>query len=180
MRESEKNNLWEWIKSILVAVLLALLIRAFIVEVFLVEGRSMLPTLDDGERLLVSKIQYYYRKPEIGEIVVFKATENKDYIKRVIAGAGDEVLVDWDGVYVNGRKLVEPYIIEEHKEPYGPVIVPEDTVFVLGDNRNNSLDSRNPYVGFVSLDRIKGKAMFVFWPIKRMRLLSHGEGKLHD
>ena len=69
MRESEKNNLWEWIKSILVAVLLALLIRAFIVEVFLVEGRSMLPTLDDGERLLVSKIQYYYRKPEVGEIV---------------------------------------------------------------------------------------------------------------
>src|SRR5690554_3792487 len=97
MRETEPNDLWEWIKSILVAIVLALVIRAFLIEVFLVQGESMLPTLHDRERLVVSKVQYYYREPQAGEIVVFKASEERDFIKRVIATAGDEVHVDIDG-----------------------------------------------------------------------------------
>ncbi|MDW7650456.1 MAG: signal peptidase I [Bacillota bacterium] len=165
--------MWEWIKSILVAIILALVIRAFLVEVFLVQGQSMLPTLHDKERLIVSKVQYYYRTPEQGEIVVFNATEDRDFIKRVIGVAGDEVRVDLDGVYVNGERLSEPYVLEKAREPFGPVIVPAGSIFVMGDNRNNSMDSRHPSVGFISMERLKGKAMLVFWPADSIRLISH-------
>ncbi|HHX75661.1 MAG TPA: signal peptidase I [Firmicutes bacterium] len=173
MSEPVKNDIWEWIKSILVAIILTLVIRAFLVEVFLVQGESMLPTLHDRERLLVSKVQYYFREPRQGEIVVFKATEERDFIKRVIATPGDEILIESGGVYVNGEKLQEEYVLENAWETFGPVVVPEDTVFVMGDNRNNSMDSRHPNVGFVELGRIKGKAMFVFWPFTAVRLISH-------
>ncbi|EEG77228.1 signal peptidase I [Dethiobacter alkaliphilus] len=173
MLEAEKKEAWEWIKSILVAVVLALVIRAFLVEVFLVQGESMLPTLDDRERLIVSKVQYYYREPEIGEIIVFQASDHRDFIKRVIGGPGDEVRIDTDGVYVNGEKLDEPYVLEDARRPFQTVVVPDDALFVLGDNRNNSMDSRHPSVDFVSFDSLKGKAMFVFWPLDRIRLLSH-------
>ncbi|MBS4030975.1 MAG: signal peptidase I [Clostridiales bacterium] len=170
---AETKELWEWIKSIIIAILLALIIRAFLVEVFLVQGQSMLPTLHDRERLIVSKVQFYYREPLNGEIVVFKATDDRDFIKRVIGVAGDEVRVDIDGVYVNGQRLKEPYILEKARETFGPVIVPEGTIFAMGDNRNNSMDSRHPSVGFVSLERLKGKAMLVFWPMDSIRLISH-------
>lgn len=173
MGSTGSSEVWEWIKSILVAILLALVIRAFLVEVFLVQGESMLPTLHDKERLIVSKVQYHYRMPNRGEVVVFKATEERDFIKRVIGVPGDEIRVDLDGVYVNGERLKEPYILEKAREPYGPVTVPEGTIFVMGDNRNNSMDSRSPNVGFVSLERLKGKALFVFWPLQSIRLISH-------
>lgn len=173
MTESEKKEVWEWIKSILVAIILALVIRAFLVEVFLVQGQSMLPTLQDRERLIVSKVQYYYREPERGEIVVFKATDQRDFIKRVIGTAGDEVRVDIDGVYVNGERLKEPYVLEKAREPFGPVVVPEGAIFAMGDNRNNSMDSRHPSVGFISLERLKGKAVLVFWPFDSIRVIQH-------
>lgn len=173
MREAEKREMWEWIKSILVAIVLALVIRAFLVEVFLVQGQSMMPTLSDRERLIVSKVQYYFRTPDQGEIIVFEASDDRDFIKRVIGVAGDEVRIDVDGVFVNGLILPEPYVLENAREPYGPVVVPQDSIFVLGDNRNNSMDSRHPSVGFVSLEKLKGKAMFVFWPVERIRIISH-------
>ncbi len=173
MEYREKNEVWEWTKSILLAVLLALVIRAFIVEVFMVQGHSMLPTLHDGERLIVSKVHLYYRTPRHGEIVVFKATDNRDFIKRVIAVAGDEVRVDNNGVYVNGNLLDEPYIMEAARGNYGPVTVPVDTVFAMGDNRNNSMDSRHPSVGFIPLDLLKGRAILVFWPPESIRLVEH-------
>lgn len=172
MRKTEQNDLWEWLKSILVAVVLALVIRTFLLEVFLVQGESMLPTLQDRERLLVSKVQYYFREPEPGEIIVFKVSPERDFIKRVIATAGDEVRVDFDGVYVNGVRLQENYVLEKNNEKlFGPEVVPEGYVFVMGDNRNNSMDSRS--IGYVKLEEIKGKAMFVFWPLSHMRLLRH-------
>ena len=172
MQELDRNEMWEWIKSILLAIILALFIRAFLIEVFLVQGDSMLTTLHDRERVLVSKVQYYYRQPQPGEIVVFKATEERDFIKRVIAAAGDEVLINADGVFVNGEKLEEDYILAKTREPYGPVTVPEGTLFVMGDNRNNSMDSRHPNVSFVELARIKGKAVFIFWPLNSIRTIS--------
>jgi signal peptidase I len=121
----------------------------------------------------VSKVQLYYRAPEQGEIVVFKATEDRDFIKRVIGVAGDEVRVDQRGVYVNGSLLDEPYVLERARESYGPVIVPPDTIFVMGDNRNNSMDSRHPNVGFIQLDVLKGMAMVVFWPLESIRVVEH-------
>lgn len=173
MSDSEKKEVWEWFKSILVAVILALVIRAFLIEVFLVQGQSMLPTLHDRERLVVSKVQYYFRPPLPGEIVVFKATDERDFIKRVIAAAGDEVRIEPEGVYVNGELLEEQYVLERAREPYGPVVIPEGTVFVMGDNRNNSMDSRHPSVGLVSLEQLKGKAMLVFWPLESIRIVQH-------
>lgn len=173
MQETATNEIWEWIKSIVLAIILALVIRAFLVEVFLVQGDSMLPTLHDKERLLVSKIQYYYREPQYGEVIVFKATEDRDFIKRVIAIAGDEVRVALDGVYVNGEMVTEQYTLEKAREAYGPITVPAGTVFVMGDNRNNSMDSRHSNVGFVKLEQIKGKAMFIFWPFASVRAISH-------
>jgi len=173
MPDTDKNEFREWTKSIIIAILLALIIRALIVEVVVVDGQSMLPTLHSEERLIVSKVQYYLREPQFGEIVVFKATSERDFIKRVIAVAGDEVLVDLDGVYVNGQLLDEPYVLEKAGEPFGPIVVPEGTVFAMGDNRNNSMDSRHPGVGFISLSAVKGKAMCVFWPLNSVRLLTH-------
>lgn len=173
MSDSEKKEVREWIKSVLVAVILALIIRAFLIEVFLVQGQSMLPTLRDRERLVVSKIQYYFRQPLPGEIVVFKATDQRDFIKRVIAIVGDEVRIEPEGVYVNGELIEEPYILQRAREPFGPVLIPDGSVFVMGDNRNNSMDSRHPSVGLVSLDQIKGKAMVVFWPLESKRIVQH-------
>ncbi|MBT9167274.1 MAG: Signal peptidase I S [Syntrophomonadaceae bacterium] len=173
MSDSEKKEVWEWIKSALVAIILALIIRAFLIEVFLVQGQSMLPTLRDRERLVVSKIQYYFREPLPGEIVVFKATDERDFIKRVIAIFGDEVRIEPEGVYVNGELIEEPYVLQKAREPFGPVLIPDGSVFVMGDNRNNSMDSRHPSVGLVSLDQLKGKAMVVFWPLESIRIVQH-------
>lgn len=169
MNNMEKKEAWEWIRSILMAVFLALVIRAFLVEVFLVQGQSMLPTLHDRERLIVSKVHLYYREPQRGEVFVFRATNRRDFIKRVIGVSGDEVWVGAEGVYVDGQRINEPYVLEQATEPFGPVVVPEGTVFVLGDNRNNSMDSRHPSVGFVPIERLKGKAVLVFWPLGEAR-----------
>jgi signal peptidase I len=173
MEHRERNETWEWVKSILIAIVLALLIRAFLLEVFMVQGQSMQPTLHDRERLIVSKVQYYLRQPRQGEIVVFKATDDRDFIKRVIGVAGDEVRVDRQGVWVNGSLLDEPYLLEQAREQFGPAVIPPGTIFVMGDNRNNSMDSRHPSVGFVPLGLLKGKAMFVFWPAQDIRVIIH-------
>lgn len=167
----DKKEVLEWIRSILIAVLLALVIRAFFMEVFLVQGQSMQPTLQDRERLIVNKVSLYYRLPRRGEIFVFNAAKRRDFIKRVIGLPGDEVLVSAGGTYVNGQRIDEPYVYDAANEQFGPVIVPDGSVFVLGDNRDNSMDSRHPGVGFIPLERLKGKAVLVFWPPGNIRLL---------
>lgn len=178
-----KNELWEWTKALLLAVALAMLIRTFLFASFLVDGRSMLPNLQDEERLVVNKIIYHLREPKRGEIVVFHATPEKDYIKRVIALPGETVEVMDDTLYINGKKQQEPYLRDVeaayHKERlhytfnFGPVKVPEDHVFVMGDNRPNSEDSRE--FGPVPLDVVVGRAEVVFWPLPNIRWL-HGWG----
>jgi len=172
MQAAGKKEIWEWTKYIIIAVLLALIIRTLIAQPFVVLGPSMLPTLHTGERIIASKVQNYYSEPLPGEIIVLKATLERDFVKRVIAVAGDEVRVDYDGVYINGEILEEPYVLELAREPYGPVTVPEGTVFAMGDNRNNSMDSRHPSVGFIPLRLIKGKAVLVYWPLNKIRLLT--------
>lgn len=169
----EKKEILEWVRSILIAVLLALVIRAFFMEVFLVQGQSMQPTLLDRERLIVYKVPLFYRQPRRGEIFVFRATNRRDFIKRIIGLPGDEVLVSTKGTYVNGQRIDEPYVLFPASESFGPVAVPEGKVFVLGDNRNNSMDSRHPSVGFIPLDRLKGKAVLVFWPPGSIRTLKN-------
>ena len=163
----------DWGISIIAAVVMALLIRTFIVELYIVDGPSMRPTLQHEERLVVSKFIYKLRDPEKGEILIFKYPRDpsRDFIKRVIAVGGDTIEIKEGRVYVNDQMLKEDYILEKTRTEYPKVTIPEGTVFVMGDNRNNSDDSRFADVGFVPLDMIKGKAMLVFWPFDKLQTL---------
>ena len=163
----------DWVISIIVAVAMAMLIRTFIVELYIVDGPSMRPTLEHEERLVVNKFVYHMRDPAKGEILIFRYPRDpsRDFIKRVIATAGDTIEIKEGRVYVNDQMLNEDYILEKTRTEYPKVTIPEGTVFVMGDNRNNSDDSRFADVGFVPLDLIKGKAVVVFWPFDKMQTL---------
>ena len=177
-KTSWQDTVSDWLVSIIVAVALAFCIRTFIVEPYMVEGSSMYPTLVNHERLLVNKFTYFVSDPQKGEIIVFRypKDESRDFIKRVIATAGDTVEMRSGKVLVNGTEIDEPYTWNE--DPKGPnlsdyrkSVVPEGHIFVLGDNRNNSEDSRFADVGFVPLDLVKGNASLAFWPVDRWRML---------
>ena len=163
----------DWIVSIAIAVVLAFFIRYFIVELYLVDGPSMRPTLQSAERLVVNKFIYRFRPPERGEILVFRYPRDpsRDFIKRVIAGPGDTIEIRDGRVYVNAALLNEPYILSKTRGNYPLATVPDGHIFVMGDNRNNSEDSRFADVGFVPFDLIKGKAMLVFWPVSQLKTL---------
>ena len=163
----------DWIVSIVIAVALALFIRQFIVELYVVDGPSMRPTLLSEERLVVNKFVYRVRNPERGEIIVFKYPRDtsRDFIKRVIAVPGDTIKIEDGRVYVNRELKDEPYILEKTLSDYPEATVPEGHIFVMGDNRNNSEDSRFADVGFVPYEMVKGKAVLVFWPLDNMKTL---------
>lgn len=163
----------DWGVSIVIAVVLALIIRNFIVEPYLVDGPSMRPTLENQQRLIVNRFIYNLRAPERGEILIFKYPKDpsRDFIKRVIAVPGDTIEIKDGNVFVNDELQTEDYILSKCRGDYPKVTIPERHIFVMGDNRNNSEDSRFPDVGFVPFDLIKGKAMVVFWPIGDMKTL---------
>jgi signal peptidase I len=156
-------------------VLLALLIRTFVVQAFKIPSGSMIPTLLVGDHILVNKFLYRFRDPVRGDVVVFKypVDESRDFIKRVIAVGGEDVYIKDRQIYVNCRPpgpacrpLQDPWAYYEDRiglssETFGPVHVPAGSYFVMGDNRYNSQDSR--YWGFVKVDKIKGKAFLVYW-----------------
>ena len=162
-----------WVFSIVSAIVLALLIRTFIVELYIVDGPSMRPTLQHDERLVVNKFIYRVRSPERGEVIIFRYPRDpsRDFIKRVIAVAGDTIEIKEGRVYVNDEILHEDYIAEKTRTEYPKVTVPEGTLFVCGDNRQNSLDSRSSDVGFLPLENVKGKASLVFWPFDEFKTL---------
>ena len=163
----------DWIVSIVVAVALAMFIRTFIVELYVVDGPSMRPTLESEERLVVNKFVYRFRVPEKGEVLVFQYPRDpsRDFIKRVIATPGDTIEIHEGRVLVNDQLLTEDYILEKTRSEFPKMTVPEGRIFVMGDNRNNSEDSRFADVGFVPYDLIKGKAVLVFWPISAYKTL---------
>ncbi len=162
----------EWTRSIVLAVIIAIFIRLFLFEVFLVEGSSMYPTLQNHERLIVNKATYFFNEPQKGDIIVFSFSPQRDFIKRVVAVEGDIVEISGGKLFVNNVALDEPYIEGYQMMNFGPVTIPEGHIFVLGDNRGNSMDSRDPAVGYVSREKVKGKAIVVFWPPFEGRLLS--------
>jgi signal peptidase I len=170
---------WEYLQSVLLAIVLALLIITFVVQSFIVTGPSMEPTLYSGERLLINKFIYRFTEPARGDIVVFhpQARPREDYIKRVIAVAGETVEIRDGKVWVDGGALVEPYIKEPTYGQFGPVRVPRGKIFVLGDNRNNSQDSRYQDVGLVSLKSVIGKSALRYWPLHRVKVLSNSRGR---
>ncbi len=152
-------------------------VRPFIVQTFWIPSESMVPTLEVGDRIFVNKFVYRFSEPERGDVVVFesKGEEDEDLIKRVIGLPGDHIAIYNGEVYRNFERLDEPYL----KTPYTQNVlsndslnastVPEGKVLVLGDNRDNSLDSR--FYGPVSTDTIEGEAFAIFWPLSRISLL---------
>ncbi|MGE5561300.1 MAG: signal peptidase I [Chloroflexota bacterium] len=141
--------------------------RLFVVEPYTVDGRSMRPTLDHGQRLLVSRLAYRDKLPQRGDIIVFRNPHGQgdDYVKRVIGLPGDLVELRLGRVYINGAPLAEPYLGEHPSQDFGPTRVRDDAVFVLGDNRGQSEDSR--YFGDVALSAIRGKVVARVWPLTR-------------
>lgn len=173
---STKSQLREFIESLVIAGILAFLIMTFIAQSFVVDGQSMEPTLTHGERLFINKFIFRFRAPQRGDIVVFEpgGSIGKKYIKRVVGLPGEELAISDGRVYVNGVHIIEEYIKEPVLGRFGPYQVPDDHYFVLGDNRNNSADSRTSFVGFVSQKNISGLAFWVYWPLTDVRVLRDG------
>ncbi|KMY53597.1 signal peptidase I [Bacillus sp. FJAT-27231] len=174
----EKNEFWEWTKAFLIAIGLAAIIRYFIIAPIVVDGESMMPTLNDGDWMIVNKLG----EPQRFDIVVFHAPEHKDYIKRVIGLPGDKVEYKDDKLYINGKYYKEPYLDEYKEQEPGPLTpdftlqditgeetVPKGEIFVLGDNRLYSKDSR--HIGTIKIDEVVGDTSVVFWPLNKIRLV---------
>ncbi len=151
------------------ALALALLIQQFLVKPFVIPSDSMVPTLVRGDRVLVNRLTYRFGEPQRGDVVVFESPlSTDDYIKRVVAVGGDTVAVQGGRLYVNGVPQEELYLNDELMAGDFPqVTVPRDEYFVMGDNRNNSGDSR--VFGPIAKGRILGKAFAIYWPPGRLR-----------
>jgi signal peptidase I len=183
---------------ILVAFVLALLIKTFLVQAFYIPSQSMEPTLLVGDRVLVNKFIYAFREPRRGEIIVFEnprlnqpdrnplsafwhwiieglgvsTDPEKDFIKRVIGLPGETIDITGGRVFVDGKRIEEPYLnTERDRGDYGPFHVPEGHLFVMGDNRPNSQDSRSA-LGFIPRDKVVGRAFILIWPPSSFEWLS--------
>ncbi len=171
-RSAKKGGgLLEFLVILLVAFVLVFgFVRPFVVEAFYIPSESMVPTLEVGDRVLVNKFIYRFTEPDRGDIVVFER-EGQDLIKRVVALPGDRISVRDGTLYVNGETRNEDYLNQEFPDlsSFGPVTVPEGRVFVMGDNRANSRDSR--FIGPIPEEDIQGEAFLRFWPPGRIGLI---------
>jgi signal peptidase I len=177
--EFNKSEIREWIESIAGSVLTAMFIMVFLFQTYKVEGKSMEPNLHEGQRLIVDKITYRFRPPEPGEIVVIKPKDpTKKFVKRVIAFEGQNISITKSKLRINGLTVNEPYIKEEMNEDYEWTVIPEESVFVMGDNRNRSMDSRDSRnVGFVPLKNVVGRAVVIYWPPQEAKIVKKPELK---
>lgn len=174
-RKGEKKSsalraIVEVVVIVAAAFVVAMLVQAFIVKPFTIHQVSMQPTLLEGDRILLNRLSYHFRDPESGDIVVFHSpvTEGEDLVKRVVAVAGDRVEIKDGSLFVNGERRVEPYLMDQDfRGELAETLVPEGMVFVMGDNRNNSGDSR--YFGPIDNESIIGCAFCVYWPIGRWK-----------
>jgi len=190
-KERIRSQAREWIESIVIAVILALIIRTFIVQAFKIPSGSMIPTFEVGDRIFVNKFLYgakfpfidfrlpAVRQPKRGDIIVFVSPETpkKDFVKRLIATGGETVEIRGGNIYINGKAVDGPPSIrslyyynrgEYGKEGYG-ITVPKDSYYALGDNSASSRDSR--YWGFVPKKNLLGKVIFIYWPLHRMKVI---------
>lgn len=165
----ERNEIMDWLKSIGSAIVIAILIKAFVFNTTYVLGNSMYPTLHERDRLFAVKIPLYFSGPHRGDVIVLEAPDNvnKDYIKRVIGLEGDKVEIKDGRVYVNDNLLEEDYIDKNsytHTYEEKSWMVPKGEVFVLGDNREEGASKDSRYFGCISLDSIKGITGFRYFP----------------
>jgi signal peptidase I len=163
------NVMWELVITVLPALLVALFINVFVAEAALVEyGPSMQPNLYRGYRVMTEKISYLVHLPRRGDVVVADRPGNEvSLIKRVVALPGETVEVRNGHTFINGQQIEEPWVTHFGGPNYPPTVVPPDHVFILGDNRSNSRDSRS--IGPVSVDTIKGHVWLVYWPLDQIK-----------
>jgi signal peptidase I len=187
--DKPKTKVKEYVESIIIAILIALFIRTFIICAYKIPSKSMVPTLLVGDHILVNKFIYGVKipllrrtiipvgEPKRGEIVVFifPNDRSKDFIKRVIGVGGDKIEIKNKKIFINDQEFKDSYgvfsdisILPSSMQPrdnFGPVTVPEKSIFVMGDNRDESLDSR--FWGFVDLKDVEGKAFIIYWSWNR-------------
>ena len=159
-----------WLRDLIISLAISAFIIIFLYQPVKVEGTSMMPSLEDQERIFVNKFVYRLEAIERGDVVVFRYPRDpsKSYIKRVIGIAGDRIRIDGGEVYVNGTELDEQYVPSEYADSrsYPEIVVPANSYFVLGDHRSMSNDSRD--FGSVNQNYIYGKAVFGYWPMEKM------------
>lgn len=185
MAKKKKNEWLDWIKALLLAFGLAFIVRMFLFAPIVVDGPSMLPTLHDRDQMIVNKFTYHFWEPDRFDIVVFHASAQKDFIKRVIGLPGEHVAMEDNVLYINGEEVDEPFLNEGESNqtltndfsleelPGGHEVIPEGYVFVLGDNRGNSTDSR--MLGVIPIEQLVGKTSFIYWPFDRIQFLGKEE-----
>ena len=187
---AKKSVIREWVESIIIAFLLAMVIRAFVVQAFKIPTGSMRPTLLEGDIILVNEFIYgakvpfanlrlpAFSQPKRGDVIVFIYPQDpkKDFIKRLIGLGGETVEIKSGSIYINGRPVLEPgfslryyYNRGDFARENEKIVVPKDSYFVLGDNSSSSQDSR--YWGFVPHKNLLGKAMLIYWPPRRIRII---------
>jgi len=186
MLDKQSEEWMFWIKLFVVALIFALIVRYFLFSPIIVDGPSMQPTLQDRDQMIVNKFIYHLKEPERFDIVIFHASDEKDFIKRVIGLPGEHVAVKDNQLYINDEK-VEQHFLEPHEDndviypivtndftleklPGGYDVIPENHVLVLGDNRTNSTDSRS--FGLVNMEQVVGKTNVIYWPIQRMHVVN--------
>ncbi|MBI3604649.1 MAG: signal peptidase I [Nitrospirae bacterium] len=180
-KKRKRSIIREYLEAIATAFVLAIIVITFVVQAFKIPSGSMIPTLSVGDHIFVLKFMYSIKnpfsdtilfhtwEPKRGDVVVFKYPKNEkiDFIKRLIGEPGDTIEIRSKQVYINGEPLKEPYSIHSdpltirERDEFGPVTVPAGKYFMMGDNRDQSLDSR--FWGFVSENKIKGKAFLIYW-----------------
>ena len=173
-----KKEILSWVFYIAFVLVLTWVIITFVGQRTRVDGRSMMNTLHDGDNLIVEKLSYRFSDPKRFDIIVFPPTGKKEYyIKRIIGLPGETVQIDENGnIYINGELLEENYGAETIQNPgraVNPITLGEDEYFVMGDNRNNSKDSRSEEVGNVKRSQIIGRAWLRIWPLNKFGLLKH-------
>ena len=179
MNSKLRYFLKEWVEPIIVAIVLALIIRTFIVQAFKIPTGSMRPTLIEGDRILVSKFIYKFKEPRQGDVIVFRSPEDKkkDFIKRLIGLPGDTVEISNGSILINDKAVDKDSVIREryyyNRGDFGAddqaIKVPDDAYYALGDNSISSRDSR--YWGFLPKKYLIGKAFLIYWPPNRIRLI---------
>ncbi|HLQ97417.1 MAG TPA: signal peptidase I [Candidatus Dormibacteraeota bacterium] len=166
MAQDKKKNEWlEWIKAILVALILVLILRTFVFSASVVEGESMSPTLEHGNKIIFNKFVYLIGDPERNDVVIIQRPL-KNYVKRVIGLPGEVIEIRNHILYIDDEVYEQSYISEEailNTGNFGPIEVPKDSYFVMGDNRSISKDSRNG-LGFIESEHIIGKSEFIIYP----------------
>lgn len=174
---TRRNEWWEATKTAVCGLAIAAGFHTFVAEVRYIPSESMTPTLQVGDRIVIEKLSYRFRSPQRGEIVVFSATSElrsqnlkDDLIKRVIGLPGDTIRVQSGKLFLNSKRITEPYLQESPNYNYGPTVVPPNQYFVLGDNRNHSYDSH--LWGFLPKQNLIGHAAFRFSPLESAGLLA--------